>query len=119
VGAFSRAKELNMKRFGAYRLALEAVRLVSPLIEKIGRRDRGLSKQASEALNSVPLNIAEGCRARGGNRNLRYDTAMCSAREVIGCLETAEARGYLNAGELPVPIDKLDHVVATLFKTCK
>jgi len=43
---------------------------------------------------------------------------MCSAREVIGCLETAEARGYLRAEELPAPIDKLDHVVATLFETC-
>jgi hypothetical protein len=41
---------------------------------------------------------------------------MGSARESAACLETAEALGYLEMDQLPVAIDRLDHVVAILFK---
>jgi len=44
---------------------------------------------------------------------------MGSARESAACLETAEALGYLGADELPATIDRLDHIVAILFKFCR
>jgi len=43
---------------------------------------------------------------------------MGSARESRACLETAEALGYLGADELPEAVDRLDHIVAILFKLC-
>jgi len=41
---------------------------------------------------------------------------MGSARESRACLETAEALGYLGAEDLPAAVDRLDHIVAILFK---
>jgi four helix bundle protein len=46
------------------------------------------------ALISVPLNLAEGAYSRGRNRQARYHSAAASAREVLACLETAEALGF-------------------------
>jgi len=43
---------------------------------------------------------------------------MGSARESRACLETAEALGYLGADELPEAVDRLDQIVAILFKLC-
>jgi hypothetical protein len=51
------------------------------------------------ALISVPLNVAEGAYSRGRSQSLRFQTAAASAREVLACLETAEAMGYMD----PVP----------------
>jgi len=49
----------------------------------------------------------------------RYANAMGSARESTACLETAEALGYLGPDDLPVAVDRLDHIVAILFKLCR
>ena len=98
------------------------------------------------------MNIAEGSRSSGGNRQApnekapreaargesapeacgavrppvvvpvvraRYANAMGSARESRACLETAEALGYLRADDLPAAVDRLDHIVAILFKLCR
>ena len=70
-------------------------------------------------LASVPLNVAEGSHSAGKNAAARYANAMGSAREVIACLETAEALGYLQRGQLPEALDLLDHIVAMLFKLRK
>ena len=105
-----------MKDFKCYQLSLQAVRLVRPLIERIEMHDRDLGRQLRRCVASVPLNIAEGSRSAGRNRQARYANAMGSARESAACLETAEALGYLDVDQLPVAIDSLDHVVAILFK---
>ena len=108
-----------MKTFKCYQLSLEAVRAVRPLIEKIERHDRDLGRQLRRCLTSVPLNVAEGSKSRGKNRQARYANAMGSAEEAMACLETAEALGYLEQADLPVPIDRLDHVVSILVKLCR
>ncbi|RLB47408.1 MAG: hypothetical protein DRJ42_25475 [Deltaproteobacteria bacterium] len=108
-----------MQNFRCYQLSLSAVRLVRPLIERIEVRDRDLGRQLRRCLSSVPLNVAEGSRSAGRNRQARYANAMGSARESAACLETAEALGYLGADELPTAIDRLDHIVAILFKLCR
>ncbi len=43
----------------------------------------------------MPLNIAEGSGAFGGNRKQRYHSAMSSAYEVNACYEVAEAMQYI------------------------
>lgn len=46
---------------------------------------------------SVALNPGEGSGSRGGNRNLRYRSALGSAREATACLDVALALGYVDA----------------------
>ena len=105
-----------MKDFQCYQLSLKGVRAVRPLLERIQKHDADLARQLRRCLASVPLNIAEGSESRGKNRLSRYATAMGSAREVVACLQTAEALGYLREQDLPVAVDLFDHTVAILFK---
>jgi len=108
-----------MKDFKCYQISLDGARGVRPLIRRIEACDVDLARQLRRCLSSVPLNIAEGSRSRGKNVQARYSTAMGSAREVIACLEVAEALGYLNEADLPTVVDRFDHVIAILFKLCR
>jgi four helix bundle protein len=89
---------------------------VHSLCRVIGRQDPDLSKQLKRAVNSVGLNAGEGLYARGGNRTVRIESAMNSAREVILGLRIAGAAGYLEAQRVAQEIDALDRIVATLYK---
>jgi four helix bundle protein len=71
------------------------------------------------ACTSVPLNMAEGWHAVAGNRRARFDTAITEARETISCLDVSVAVGYLTQAEVAVDLDRLDHIVATLWKLCR
>ena len=91
---------------------------LKPLLERIGRHDRDLADQARRAGASIALNAAEGSGARGGNRGLRYASALGSAREVRACLHVARAFGYIDV--LPEEaMQRLDHVVGTLVKVSR
>jgi four helix bundle protein len=98
-----------------YPVILEVVRLLRVPLGRIERRDRDLGRQLRRAAASVALNVGEGMFSRGKNRALRYHTALGSAREVVSCLEVANAFGYL--GE-PAPelSEKLREVVGTLVR---
>jgi four helix bundle protein len=62
---------------------------------------------------SVALNVAEGAGSRGGNRRLRYENALGSARETLSNLECSEAAGYI----APLTVEqrgRFDHIIGTL-----
>ena len=67
------------------------------------------------ALISVPLNVAEGAHSRGRNRQARYQSAAASAREVLACLETAEALGWVRPIE-PELAALFHRVIGTLVR---
>jgi len=67
------------------------------------------------ALQSVPLNVAEGSSSRGGNRGARYHAAAGSMNEVIACVDVAVAMGYVASVDA-VLLDRLHKVVCTLKK---
>ena len=69
--------------------------VVHQLCRVLARQDPDLSKQLKRAVNSVGLNAGEGLYARGGNRTVRIESAMNSAREVILGIRIAGAAGYL------------------------
>jgi four helix bundle protein len=73
------------------------VALLARVVGPIGRQDRELASQLKRAAGSVPLNIAVGLGHRGGNRELRFQTALGGAREVQACLEVAKAWSYLGS----------------------
>lgn len=89
---------------------------VHGLCRVIGRQDADLCKQLKRAVNSVGLNAGEGLYARGGNRTVRIESAMNSAREVILGLRIAGAASYLPAERVAQQVDALDRIVAILWK---
>ena len=97
-----------------YPVSLEVARLCGPIVTRIAEHDPDLARQLRRAVTSVPLNVAEGCGVYGGNRRLRFGTALGSVREVRAALDVAEALGYCERHS------KLDasvhHVTAVLVK---
>ena len=100
-----------------YEVALEVVRRLAPVVEEIGRKDPDLARQLRRAKVAVPLNIAEGSYALGGNRRARYRTAMGEAREALGCLEVAEAAGYARVDEETAKM--LNRIIGTLYNVVR
>jgi four helix bundle protein len=98
-----------------YHKAIEMNRELAKLAVRIGRQDPDLMRQLRRAASSVALNLAEGLGTRAGNRELRFQTALGSAREVGACLDVAEAWGQLGEQDLVVR-DSVDHVMRMLVR---
>jgi four helix bundle protein len=98
-----------------YPVIIECVTALRPTLHKIESTDADLGRQMKRALQSVPLNVAEGSSSRGGNRAARYHTAAGSMKEVIACVDVAVARGYVATVDAAL-IDRLHKVVNTLKK---
>jgi four helix bundle protein len=98
-----------------YSVVLDLVRRISPMIAVLRPRSSVLADQLERALISVPLNVAEGAYSRGRNRQVRFHSAVASARETLACLETAEAMGFI--GPLSPELTAIfDRVIGTLVR---
>ena len=102
-----------------YKVAIEMVRSVCRLSRKVQQHDPDLARQMRRACTSVPLNMAEGWHGQAGNRRARFETAMTEARETLAALDVSVAIGYLSEGEVALDLDRLDHIVAVMWKLCR
>jgi four helix bundle protein len=98
-----------------YSVAIEMIRELRPLMERIRTRDSNLADQLRRAVTSIPLNLHEGAYSQGGNMRARFHTALGSAAEVRACLDVAEALGYVQSIDAELR-NTLDCVIATLHK---
>lgn len=101
-----------------YPVCIELVRRVGLVARQIERFDRDQARQLRRSSTSIVLNLAEGSAGRGGNKRLRYRTALGSAEESRANLEVAVALGYVG------PLDdelrnRFDHVTGTLVKLAR
>lgn len=101
-----------------YDVMVRVLEELGEVLPQIGRRDRNLEDQLRRSATSVLLNIAEGSGSRGGNRTLRYSTALGSARESQACLHAARALRYVPS-IAPSIDDGLRAVVGTLVKVSR
>ena len=98
-----------------YPFILETLTIIQPLAVNISRKDADLGRQLRRAASSIALNVAEGQYSRGKNREVRYHSALGSARESLACFEIATAMGYAPA--LPGDVaDRFDRIIATLVR---
>ncbi len=95
---------------------IHALTMLRPVIEQIERSDRDLGNQLRRCASSVALNMAEGSGSRGGNRNVRYRSALGSARETMACLDVAVALGYVDYvdGELRGKLESVRRVLTAV-----
>ena len=101
-----------------YSVALELARDSANVARVIALQDLDLAKQLRRAAASVPLNVAEASGVQGGNRRLRYATALGSARETMACFDVATAMDYIK----PLDFEKADRiakVIAILVKVSR
>ncbi|MDI1434054.1 four helix bundle protein [Polyangium sorediatum] len=83
------------------------------IADRIERKDRDLARQMRRAMQSVALNVAEGMGSLSGHKRQRYSTALGSAREVLACVQVAQAMRSIGPVDAQV-LDRMDHVIATL-----
>ena len=96
-----------------YDVMLEVLRAARAAIAQIEKHDSDLARQMKRAGASVALNLAEGSGSCGGIRRARYRSALGSAREVMACLQSAEALGYIDGIDARI-IAGLRHVIHVL-----
>lgn len=101
-----------------YNITIDIARDAARAANTIAQYDSDLARQLRRAATSIPLNVAEAAGSTGGNRRQRYATALGSAYEVRACLDVATAMDYI-AGLDHDQLDKLDRIIATLFKVCR
>ena len=93
----------------------QAIRLVRPLVEAVGRRDRELASQVRRAMSSVALNLAEGFGTAGGNARLRFETARGSLCEAQAGINVAVAWGFLSEQAVAPALTALDALGGRIF----
>src|SRR5262245_21708636 len=98
-----------------YPVVLELIRRLRPLLVVIERKDRDLGRQLRRCAASTSLNLGEGMYSRGLNRAAKYHVALGSAREMLSCLEVAEAFGYVRSIE-PALRSDFDRIIGTLVR---
>ena len=105
-----------MAKFETYEVSLNLIPLLRPLVDAIALHDRSLADQIRRAGSSVPLNIAEGARRSGRDRNHSYRIAAGSAAEVRAALAVARGWGYVAEAQAGEADPWLDRVLALLWR---
>ena len=101
--------------FQAYDIALDLIRCLREPLTRIQARDPDLEKQLRRAASSVALNLGEGRRRQGRDRNHLFRIASGSAGEVAASLAVAEAWGYVDASDCAEARSLCDRVLAILW----
>ena len=93
----------------AYQVSLELVRELRSIVASLKKQDPKLADQLQRCASSVVLNLAEGQRRQKGNKHRAYETAHGEAREVLGCLDCAQAWGWI--AEDSAAREKCEHLL--------
>ena len=105
-----------MLKLRIYEVALEIVEVVEGLSRRIGRRSPHLADQIGRASESMVLTMSEGQYSRGKNQAALLQRSMASAAETRTAIQIALRKRLLSSSDAADVLDKLDHVVATLWK---
>ena len=93
-------------------VAHSLVPLLREPLQRLARRDRSLADQLYRAVSSVPLNIAEGNRRSGRDRQHLWRVAAGSADEVRAALRVAIAWGHVRPADVAPALEACDRVLA-------
>src|SRR5512134_3701702 len=103
-------------RFDALELAIQLIRHLRPLVERLRSRNADAARQIRRAADSVPNNLAEGRKRLGRDRVHCWSVAAGSAEEVRTALRVAVAWGDLSEAEVREAIQILDRVIAICWR---
>jgi len=103
-------------RFDAYDVATEIAEELKPLLPLIRRGNARLGRQVLEAAFSIPMNVAEGWRRLGKDREDHYTVAAGSAAEVCAGLEFAASIGFIDREAAKTAMELLDRELAMLHR---
>jgi len=107
-------------RFDALELAIQLIRNLRPLVERLRTRNADAARQIRRAADSVPSNLAEGGKRLGRDRIHHFSVAAGSAEEVRTALRVAVAwgdiTGDLSEAEVCGALEILDRIIANCWR---
>ena len=102
--------------FEAKEVAKTIVKELVPVLAEVKRRDTDLWDQAYRAAKSMALNVAEGGKRTGKDRNYHFSVSAGSADELKTALEIAEAFGFVTAASIASTLALIDRELAMLWR---
>jgi len=109
-------EERKLAMFEVLEVSLTAIEAMREPVRRIRSVDVDLWRQVRRAASSVALNVAEGNRRVGRDRQHAFRVAAGSADEVRVALRAAVAWGDLQPAAVQQPLELLDRVLAMLWK---
>jgi four helix bundle protein len=106
----------SARRLDAYRVTLELIAVVTPLLARIIQRDPELGRQLKRALPSVGQHIAEGMRRTGRDRAHLLTIALGSADEVRAIIDIATMMQILTVEEAAKADELADRICAMVYR---
>jgi len=103
-------------RFDALELAIDLIRQLRPLVERLRSRNADAARQIRRAADSVPNNLAEGHKRLGRDRIHHFSVAAGSAEEVRTILRVSVAWGDLSEAEVREALQILDRIAAVCWR---
>ena len=104
------------QRMDAYTVSVQAACSVLPSLHLVPAAYRDLGDQATRAVTSVALNLAEGSGRSGRDRFNHFHIAYGSALEASAALEILAAVGGVQAGAAEQALALLDRTRAMLWR---
>ena len=98
-----------------YDLALQMLRHIKPIIDKVARHDRNLADHMQRSAQQSFLNLAEARSARGRNEVAKFTNALCEAREARAAVAVAISWGYVTTQEAQLADADLDRMGGMLW----
>jgi four helix bundle protein len=102
--------------FEALEVAIQLAHALRAPLARLRTRDRRLAQQATDACNSIGLNLDEGRRRSGQDRLHLWRIACGSAGELHTALRLAEAWGHLEPASLAPARALLDRELAMCWR---
>ncbi len=103
-------------RFEAFDLSVELIAALRPQLAQLTQHDRDLTDQIKRAASSIPLNLQEGSRRVGRDRQHSFRIAAGSAAEVRAALAVAQAWGYADAQAFAQALALIDRILAMIWR---
>lgn len=102
--------------FDALETAIQLAATLRQPLARLRQHDHHLAVQATDACNSIGLNLDEGRRRTRGDRLHLFRVALGSAGELRTALRLAHAWGHLGPAEVEAPLALLDRLVAMTWR---
>jgi len=102
--------------FQAFEISIQLIESLRDPIARLRAHDADLAAQLRRSASSVAQNLSEGRRRIGKDRLHHYRIAAGSADESVASLRVAEAWGFLDPAQTRTALQKLDSLLAILWR---
>ncbi len=102
--------------FHALEVALQLIRALRPVADKLAQHDKQEAEQLRDAASSIVRNLAEGRRRVGRDRLHLWRIAAGSADEVRNSMRLSLAWGWLADDDVAVAMPLVDRVLAMTWR---